>query len=215
MESLGDRIKRLRLAAGFESPTALGKAADVPQSRIRAIELGETPNPRRDTLEKIAGAIRVPIQVILNDQQSAPQSLHWFWSARLAQLTTDELYDMMGMPALERITWTINRLIPLMPIEDIAARTDIPLEHLQSLANGRGAAMPPLIDRLTERLDLPPSWLLSGDPGPLDDDMRMVMQSPEAGRYLRAVRRAIEEHVPPELFERYLDILKTRTPSAD
>lgn len=216
VETLGDRLKRLRLAAGYDSQNAFAQAVGVPPSRIRAIELGETTNPRRDTLEKIAAGLSVPIQTLINDgPDPSSQSLHWFWSARLAQLTTDQLYEMLGMPAIERVEWTINALLPLISLEDIATRTDIPLEHIQAFARGHGAAMPALIQRLTERLDLPPAWLLKADPGPLDDDMKIVMQSSEAGRYLRAIRRAIDERVSPELIERYLDILKTRTPSAD
>lgn len=55
---LGANLKRLRNSRGW-SQDALGKRAGVAQSRIRAIETGETAHPRTDTVAKLAEALGV------------------------------------------------------------------------------------------------------------------------------------------------------------
>lgn len=63
MSTVGERIKAARLAAGI-SQNQLAKRAGVSQAGLSAIE-STTKSPNVDTLERIANALRIPLQKLL------------------------------------------------------------------------------------------------------------------------------------------------------
>ena len=63
MSTVGERIKAARLAAGI-SQNQLAKRAGVSQAGLSAIE-STTKSPNVDTLERIANALRIPLQELL------------------------------------------------------------------------------------------------------------------------------------------------------
>jgi len=61
---IGENIKKLRLKAGI-SQDALSKKADLAFHTISKIESGLTPNPRIDTVKKIADAVGVSLDYLI------------------------------------------------------------------------------------------------------------------------------------------------------
>lgn len=65
MSSIGKNIKRLRSQKGF-SQDRLSKLADISLNTVVKLELNQSPNPTIDTLQRIAGALDVPIEELLS-----------------------------------------------------------------------------------------------------------------------------------------------------
>ena len=63
--AIAQNIRRLRHAKGF-SQDKLSKLADLSFHTITKIEAGDTPNPTIDTVRKIAEALDVSIDDLLN-----------------------------------------------------------------------------------------------------------------------------------------------------
>ena len=61
---IGENIKRLRLASGM-SQDALSKKSDLAFHTISKIESGSTPDPRIDTVKKIANALGVTLDELM------------------------------------------------------------------------------------------------------------------------------------------------------
>ena len=61
---IGENIKRLRLRAGI-SQDILSKKADLAFHTISKIEAGSTPNPTIDTVKKIAEALSITINDLM------------------------------------------------------------------------------------------------------------------------------------------------------
>jgi len=61
---IGKNIKRLRREKGI-SQDKLSKLADLSLNTISKIELEENPNPTIETVQKIAGALGVSVEKIL------------------------------------------------------------------------------------------------------------------------------------------------------
>jgi transcriptional regulator with XRE-family HTH domain len=61
---IGENIKILRLKVGI-SQDALSKKADLAFHTISKIESGSTPDPRVDTVKKIADALGVSLDTLL------------------------------------------------------------------------------------------------------------------------------------------------------
>jgi len=75
MELLGKRLARLRLERGFKTGYALARAAGLTPTQIKAIEDGVTKNPRGETLEKIARALRLSIDELMSDASPRPRPI--------------------------------------------------------------------------------------------------------------------------------------------
>ena len=58
-DSLGARLRSLRIAAGFPTQRALADAAGVNQSTVALIETGRSRNPSYGTVERLAAALGV------------------------------------------------------------------------------------------------------------------------------------------------------------
>ena len=64
ISKIGENIKRIRKEKGI-SQDRLSKRADLALNTIVNIELGESPNPTIETLQKIANALDVSIEKLL------------------------------------------------------------------------------------------------------------------------------------------------------
>ncbi len=64
ISKIGENIKRIRKAKGI-SQDRLSKRADLALNTIVNIELGESPNPTIETLQKVANALDVSIEKLL------------------------------------------------------------------------------------------------------------------------------------------------------
>ena len=64
ISKIGENIKRIRKEKGI-SQDRLSKRADLALNTIVNIELGESPNPTIETLQKIANALEVSIEKLL------------------------------------------------------------------------------------------------------------------------------------------------------
>ena len=68
---IGDRLKRLRTAAGL-TQQALATKAGLSMSAVIHIEKGRIPDPRGSTLKALAGALGVTVDELLSDEPEAP-----------------------------------------------------------------------------------------------------------------------------------------------
>jgi len=64
MSTIGKNIKKLREQKGI-SQDRLSKLADISSNTIAKLELDESPNPTIDTLKKIASALNVKIEQLI------------------------------------------------------------------------------------------------------------------------------------------------------
>lgn len=64
MSTIGKNIKKLREQKGI-SQDRLSKLADISSNTIAKLELDESPNPTIDTLKKIADALNVKIEQLI------------------------------------------------------------------------------------------------------------------------------------------------------
>lgn len=67
LPTIAKNIRRIRHAKGY-SQDKLSKLADVSFHTITKIEAGDTPNPTIDTMRKIADALEVSVDDLLNEQ---------------------------------------------------------------------------------------------------------------------------------------------------
>lgn len=72
-ESLGERLRRLRLGRGMKA-AALARAAGLSRQEISDIELGKRRLPGAATLGRIAGVLGVSLDELLSGQRPAGQS---------------------------------------------------------------------------------------------------------------------------------------------
>lgn len=78
MSTIGEKIKGARLAAGI-SQNQLAKRAGISQAGLSAIE-STTKSPSVDTLERIANALKIPLQELLsseNPSRAAVDGKRW------------------------------------------------------------------------------------------------------------------------------------------
>lgn len=66
--SVGSRIQKLLDSKGF-TPAELSRRSGVGQGRLSLILSGKTPNPRGDTISKLAQALGVSVSSLLSDEK--------------------------------------------------------------------------------------------------------------------------------------------------
>ena len=64
MSTIGENIKRLREEKGI-SQDKLSKLADISSNTVAKLELGDSPNPTIETLQKIAKAFDITVNNLL------------------------------------------------------------------------------------------------------------------------------------------------------
>jgi transcriptional regulator with XRE-family HTH domain len=62
---IGQNIRKLRKAKGL-SQEQFARKADIPFTTLNKIEIGDIKHPRIDTVGKIAGALKVKIDKLVN-----------------------------------------------------------------------------------------------------------------------------------------------------
>lgn len=67
MTTIGERIRKLRIESGL-TQKQLGERAKIAEPTIRKYELGKL-NPKIETIQKIANALKVPIQLITEPKE--------------------------------------------------------------------------------------------------------------------------------------------------
>ena len=65
MSTIGKNIKRLRQEKGI-SQDKLSKLADIPLNTVVKIELDQSPNPTLETVQKLAKALGVSLDDLVN-----------------------------------------------------------------------------------------------------------------------------------------------------
>lgn len=70
-ETCGERIKRLREAAGFETGTAFAAAIDIKPSTLSEIETGQSNGPSAPVLIRMSNVLRFEAAYILNGDEPA------------------------------------------------------------------------------------------------------------------------------------------------
>lgn len=98
---LGRTVRQLRDARGW-SQDALGKRAGVSQSRVRAIETGETAHPRADTLRKLADALGVATARLTGEGESMAEDAQAFERPDMRDVVF-RLAPRAGHPAAFRV----------------------------------------------------------------------------------------------------------------
>jgi len=64
MSTFADRLRRERKRVGL-SPAALARAAQVPASTLYSLESGQAAAPSMWTLQRLCGALGVPMDVLI------------------------------------------------------------------------------------------------------------------------------------------------------
>jgi transcriptional regulator with XRE-family HTH domain len=209
MSNIGQRIATLRVVKGFKSQNALAKAAGISQGRLSEIE-GGVSKPGLDLLSKIARALSVDLATLTADDSPADagpaDSLNWFWRARFGTLKPGEILELQEFEARPRAVWCLQQLVTAFSASAIAARLQTTEEHITALLSGSDVS-PWLLTQLNERAQVPVQFLLRGDPGPTDENLRRLLEHSEAGAYLAVIVRAIDNRLLPELLERQMDVL--------
>ena len=204
--NIGQRIADLRKAKGFKSQNALAAASGVSQGLISEIESGKVSASRFDTLQKLAEALGVSMPELTGPDQSESDSLGWFWKTRFALLRVSEIEAMKESTAA-RVGWAVKQMLDGLSPGEAGRRLKHPDEYLTAVVANKAEATGDLMDALVELADLPPDWIRIGDTGPIDTQLKKLLQSPYAGAYLTFLVRAIEHRMLPELLESQLDVL--------
>lgn len=99
MATLGERIRRLRLQKKW-SLAQLERESGVSDTTINQIENGINPNPRKETLEKLAAALGVSVQQLMEDDDAPDPEEALRRCLRLSGIPEDEIelyVDMFRM----------------------------------------------------------------------------------------------------------------------
>lgn len=123
-KTIGERIQYLRVAREFSQPK-LAEEADIPLRTLQEIEYGKSKQPGINTIAKIARAMRIPIESLLETTVDLP--LPDFAAAaktmeQLAGLDQDFqrlvlslIYGhvdlLRGRPALEPLIPSVSKLL--------------------------------------------------------------------------------------------------------
>jgi XRE family transcriptional regulator of biofilm formation len=203
---LGERLKALRLAAGFPTQSALARASGVTQTNISEIERGSVTNPRRETLERLAAAMNVKLQDLLGQEDVAERSLAWFWRSRFATIPIQQLMDFRHSTVQQRVSWAIAQLLDAFPVDQVVDLLGADSKVLTAVASGEDTNVDALLGQLVQRASLPYNWAVAGEAPLVDEVMRQVLSHHMAGSYLRVVQKAIEYGILPELLEQQIEL---------
>lgn len=209
--SIGERIDALRKLKGFRSINALSKAAGVSQGLLSDIVNGKVASSRGDTLQKIAAALDVTVDDLMQTEQPdhTPESLAWFWRTRFAQMPVSQLEqfrdDKIGTK--DHALWSIRQLVGAFTPRVVGELLRQPESHIHNLLQGVDAVSPELLNRLEEEAAVPVNFLRHGDPGPIDEILRKLLQHRWSGGYMAFLNRAMEGDVSPDLLELHLNAI--------
>jgi transcriptional regulator with XRE-family HTH domain len=155
---LSKRIRDLRYAKGW-GPDELAGRAKISRTALYQIERGNTSKPQAGTLRRIARALSVPLEVLLEITPIAtepvpgesaevaapavpPAGLGRIPSADRAEELIEKFRVLLASPLAEGVARIIEESFRLMPIipppsaEDLGGYT--PARDLETLRRGRG-----------------------------------------------------------------------------
>lgn len=209
--SIGERIEALIKAKGFRSINAFAKAAGISQGLLSDIKNGKVTSSRGTTLQKIAEALGVTVDDLIQTEEPdpTPESLTWFWRSRFAQMSLSQLEEFRqdSVGGRERALWCVRQLVGAFSQRSTAELLSQPESHINNLLQGVDAVSPDLLNKLEQRASVPVNFLRHGDPGPLDELLRKLLQHRYSGAYLQLLNRAMDQRVSPDLLERHLDLI--------
>lgn len=206
--TIGKRIVALRAAKGLDQKT-LAELAGINQGHLSAIEAGKVESPRMKLLSKLAAALEVPVSSFTGDEAGGVdgESLEWFWRKTFALFKPSDVLRFRSMSPAERSAWSLQRLLEAYEPSEIAARMQLPLEHLTQIAHGTVEPSETVIDILASEAEVPENWLLNGNPGAPDPILRDILQHRDSGVFLSVIKLAIDAGIAPELLKRQLDLM--------
>lgn len=141
---LGENLRRLRDARGW-SQEALAKRAGLTQSRVRAIETGETASPRVDTLAKLAAALEVAPEALTGASGGMAEQAQPF--AHAPRDLVFRLSPRAGHPVAFRITGDMPSFglldgdAAVVDLKGAAAAGDIVIATIADAATGAARTM--------------------------------------------------------------------------
>lgn len=201
--SLGKRVAALRTAKGFRTVNSLAVESGIAQSQLRDIEL-DNADPRLSTLQKLAGTLGVTLSQLVGEDDQP--DLTWFWQTRFAALTDKEA-DALQESAGRRMAWAMRQLLSARPVSEVSNLLGLRPDHLKRIADGEVPVTPDLENLLAQRTGLSINWIRLAQTGPLDDDLRALMQDPNAGEALKVLTLARKYGILPDLLRRLVETL--------
>lgn len=132
--SLGENIKRIRKEKGL-TQKELGIISGINEAQIRRYELGgKNSNPKRETIEKIAEALEVPVYELIDDLQNEIFNLsdHMYFNA-LFTIFEKAGYQIIQVPCFfNHGDWKVQTVKPDNASEKITAAFNEKLAILTS-----------------------------------------------------------------------------------
>lgn len=203
--TLGQRIKALRVAKGYDRQRDFAIAAGISQSLLSDIESDNVDNSKLGTLKKIAAKLEVSLNDLIPREDSGSWS--WFWQTRLSALTDEEIAEQRKrMTASDRGRWAVKQLLEAFPTSDVSTRTGLDADHLIKLASGQVEATPAIREILDRRADVPYGWIETGDPGEIHPILREFLADPDLGAWLAFYRRATALGFDPDILEQQITV---------
>lgn len=202
---IGERIRALRKAQN-KTQQELARDAEMSQGHLSDIENGRIEHPQYDALAKIARSLEVPVAALLPDDGSTTHSLEWLWLKRFSLAKPSELLTLRQHASF-RVAWSVRQLLESYPLAEVAAILKLPEAELPRVAEGLVEATPALIDILVENAEVPKNWLVFGEPPPSDPLIRKVLTHRYASGYLKAVEKAIDNRILPQLLDSQIEVL--------
>lgn len=187
------RIKARRVAKGL-TQEQLANKAQVNQSYISGLENGHKKRPSFAVLESLAAALDCTVRDLTGE--TPHESLAWFWKAKLSTLSDGELLELRRATIERRAQWMVQQVIDNFGMKLLTDITGLLEEQIVEIQQGTPALTPDEADKLA-RLDPPANFLLAGDPGPRDDDLKALINSPYCSEWLRLFRECEEANILP------------------
>ena len=198
---IGERIKERRTARGL-TQVQLADKANISQSYLSGLEAGTKKSPAYDVVEAIATVLECSPRELSGEINR--ESLAWFWRTRFAEMSDGEILRLRRLSIEERAQWVVKTASEMLNPDEIGLRTGLTSGQIQEIGAGRTEIMPPEADQLV-KLDLPPRFLVDGYPPPREEDLQLLLTSPDAHEWLRFFRRCHEANVFPHVMEHSLN----------
>lgn len=111
LQSLGERLKELRLERGFSTLAQLSSRCGVSAAQLSRIESGKQKNPRSETIQRIAKALNIePSELVseedlkyVNRSKVFVGAVHAIWSAPLILMSMEAQKEL----ALSLVTFSV------------------------------------------------------------------------------------------------------------
>lgn len=201
MEHLGDHIRARRTALGL-TQGELANMVGVQQSYISSLESGSRKRPSYEVLERLANSLDCTPADLTGGGREQPAD--WLWKARFSGMSAGELVRFRRITLEQRAQWIANEAVKALGREETLAISGLRPEQLDELLRGPIQLQEDQANKL-EKLRVPPNFLVTGEPGPVDDDLRILLTSPDASLWLKFIKRCHAESILPTTLEHLLN----------